>query len=56
MAWCAARSAAELREDVAGALAGPLDPSRREEVCRFGDAVHAAARGGLRWMFGATSR
>ncbi len=53
--WCAARSPAELREDVGGALAGPLDPARREEVSRFGDAVHRAARGGKRWMFGSTS-
>jgi len=48
---CAARTADELREDVAGALEGPLDPARHAEVCRFGDAVHAAARGGRRWMF-----
>jgi aryl-alcohol dehydrogenase-like predicted oxidoreductase len=52
MAWCAARSLPELRADVVGVLEGPLDPKRREEVCRFGDAVHGAARGGLRWMFG----
>jgi aryl-alcohol dehydrogenase-like predicted oxidoreductase len=50
-ALCAARTPAELREDVAAALAGPLDPARLEEVRRFGDAVHAAARGGRRWMF-----
>ena len=55
MAWCAARTPAELREDVAGALAGPLDPARREEIVRFGDAVHAAARLGRRWMFGSTA-
>ena len=56
MAWCAARSMEELRQDVDGALAGPLDPARREEACRFGDAVHETARGGLRWMFGASAR
>jgi predicted aldo/keto reductase-like oxidoreductase len=48
---CAARTPGEIREDVAGLLDGPLDPARREEACRFGDAVHAAARGGRRWMF-----
>jgi predicted aldo/keto reductase-like oxidoreductase len=52
MVWCAARTPEELRADVAGALAGPLEAARREEVCRFGDAVHRAAQGGLRWMFG----
>ncbi len=54
-AWCAPGTSAELDQDVAGVLAGPLPAARREEVCRFGDAVHAAARGGFRWMFGATS-
>ena len=49
--FCAARSRAELREDVAAVLQGPLEPARREACCRFGDAVHAAARGGYRWMF-----
>lgn len=49
---CAARTADEIREDVAGVLEGPLDPARHAEACRFGDAVHAAARGGRRWMFG----
>ncbi|MBM3268442.1 MAG: aldo/keto reductase [Candidatus Sericytochromatia bacterium] len=53
--WCAPASLAELAEDVAGVQAGPLPAGRREEVCRFGDAVHAAARGGFRWMFGATA-
>lgn len=48
---CAARSAAELRQDVADVRAGPLDDERRAEVRRFGDAVHAAASGGRRWMF-----
>jgi aryl-alcohol dehydrogenase-like predicted oxidoreductase len=55
MAWCAARTPGELREDVEGALAGPLDPARLQEVRRFGDAVHASAQGGLRWMFGSGS-
>lgn len=52
MAWCAPRSWDELREDVDGVRAGPLPPRRLEDVRRFGDAVHAAARGGRRWMFG----
>jgi aryl-alcohol dehydrogenase-like predicted oxidoreductase len=56
MVWCAARTLAELREDVEGALAAPLAPERREEICRFGDAVHEAARRGRRWMFGSNSR
>ncbi len=51
LALCAARSAEELRQDVGGVNAGPLDPARDVEVRRFGDAVHAAARGGYRWMF-----
>jgi len=51
MALCAATSIEELRADVVGVLQGPLAPSRTEEVRRFGDAVHAAARGGARWMF-----
>jgi aryl-alcohol dehydrogenase-like predicted oxidoreductase len=48
---CAARTPGELAEDVGAALGGPLDHARLEEVRRFGDAVHAAARGGRRWMF-----
>ena len=48
---CAARTPGEIREDVAGVLEGPLDPARHAEACRFGDGVHAAARGGLRWMY-----
>jgi len=48
---CAARSPEELREDVEAVLAGPLDPGRLEACRRFGDEVHAAARGGWRWMF-----
>jgi aryl-alcohol dehydrogenase-like predicted oxidoreductase len=48
---CAARTAAELRQDVAEVFEGPLDAARLDEVRRFGDAVHAAARGGRRWMF-----
>jgi hypothetical protein len=55
MVWCAARTPAELREDVAGALADPLSPQRRREICRFGDAVHHSARRGRRWMFGPSS-
>jgi aryl-alcohol dehydrogenase-like predicted oxidoreductase len=55
MAWCAARTAEELRQDVEAALAPPLDAARRAEICRYGDAVHATARGGFRWMFGPTS-
>ncbi len=52
MCWCAARSLSEVTEDVAGVCAGPLDPEREAEVRRFGDAVHQAAKGGRRWMFG----
>ena len=48
---CAARSAGEIRDDAAGAAAGTLSEERLGEVRRFGDAVHEAARGGLRWMF-----
>lgn len=51
MVLCAARTPGEIREDVAGVLDGPLDPARHAEACRFGDAVHAAVRGGFRWMF-----
>lgn len=53
--WCAARSFAELTEDIAGVEAGPLPEERYQEVCHFGDAVHAAASGGRRWMFGRES-
>jgi aryl-alcohol dehydrogenase-like predicted oxidoreductase len=52
LVWCAARSGAELEEDVSGVSSGPLAPQRLVEVLRFGDAVHEAARGGRRWMFG----
>jgi len=48
---CAARSRSEVDENVAGVLQGPLDEKRLEEVRRFGDLVHAHARGGKRWMF-----
>jgi aryl-alcohol dehydrogenase-like predicted oxidoreductase len=51
VALCAARSGEELDEDVLGVLEGPLDPARLDEVRRFGDAVHANARGGYLWMF-----
>jgi aryl-alcohol dehydrogenase-like predicted oxidoreductase len=51
VAWCAARNPAELREDVDAAVGPPLTPERRAEICRFGDAVHAVARGGERVMF-----
>ena len=51
VALCAARSAEELRADVAAVREGPLDAARTQEVKRFGDAVHAAAHGGRRWMF-----
>lgn len=54
--WCAARSFEELTEDVAGVAAGPLPHQRYQEVCRFGDAVHAVATGGRRWMFGRDSQ
>lgn len=52
MAWCAAASWNELREDAAGAP-DPLSPDRQADVRGFGDAVHDSARGGRRWMFGA---
>jgi len=48
---CAARSPDELRQDVAAVREGPLDTGRLDGVRRFGDAVHAAAGGGRRWMF-----
>jgi aryl-alcohol dehydrogenase-like predicted oxidoreductase len=51
MAWCAPRTLAELDQDVAAVRAGPLSPGRLVEVRGFGDAVHAAARGGRKWMF-----
>ena len=52
MVWCAAQSAEQVGQDVESVLAGPLPPARLDEVRCFGDAVHAAARGGRRWMFG----
>jgi aryl-alcohol dehydrogenase-like predicted oxidoreductase len=51
MAWCAPRTPEELDQDVAAVRDGPLSPGRLQEVRRFGDAVHAAARGGRKWMF-----
>jgi aryl-alcohol dehydrogenase-like predicted oxidoreductase len=51
LALCAARSSEELRADAAAVREGPLDAVRMDEVRRFGDAVHAAAHGGRRWMF-----
>lgn len=48
---CAARTREELAENVRGVRDGPLPPDRMEQVRAFGDAVHAAARGGQRWMF-----
>ncbi len=51
LAWCAARTPAELREDVEAASGPPLTPERRADICRFGDAVHSVARGGQRVMF-----
>jgi aryl-alcohol dehydrogenase-like predicted oxidoreductase len=48
---CAARGRAELSEDIAAVLQGPLEPDRLEACRQFGDAVHAAAPGGYRWMF-----
>ncbi len=49
---CAARSAAELREDIEGIRAGPLTPERYAEILEFGDAVHRKPRhGGSRFMF-----
>jgi aryl-alcohol dehydrogenase-like predicted oxidoreductase len=43
VALCGAGSFAELAEDVAGVLDGPLPEQRLEEVRRFGDAVRATA-------------
>jgi aryl-alcohol dehydrogenase-like predicted oxidoreductase len=51
VALCAAATLAELGEDVAGVSEGPLSPERMSQVRAFGDAVHAQARGGARWMF-----
>ena len=48
---CAARSRAEIDENVAGVREGPLSDERMAEVREFGDQVHAHARGGQRWMF-----
>ena len=48
---CAARSPGEVHDDAAGVAEGPLSDERLAEIRRFGDAVHAAARGGLKWMF-----
>jgi len=41
---CGARSTEELRQDIEEVGRGALDPLRREEVLRFGDAVHARPR------------
>jgi predicted aldo/keto reductase-like oxidoreductase len=54
--WCGAQNLAELREDIRGVLEGPIPPERADEIRRFGDAVHAAARRGRRWMFGSGSK
>jgi aryl-alcohol dehydrogenase-like predicted oxidoreductase len=51
VALCAGANIEELRDNVAGVLKGPLDQQRMDEVRRFGDAVHATARYGARWMF-----
>lgn len=51
VALCAGANIEELRENVAGVLKGPLDQQRMDEAKRFGDAVHATARYGGRWMF-----
>jgi len=47
---CGAGSSAELRENIAGVLEGPLPEARLEEVRRFGDAVRSTATG--RFGFG----
>ena len=54
--WCAPRTAAELAEDVTAVQSGPLDPKRIEEIRRYGDAVHAHAKHGKKWMFREASR
>jgi aryl-alcohol dehydrogenase-like predicted oxidoreductase len=51
VALCAAADIGQIREDVEGVVAGPLHEERLAEVKRFGEAVHAASRGGSRWMF-----
>lgn len=48
---CAATSFDQVREDVEGVLAGPLDPERLAWVKQLGDAVHGAVRGGRYWAF-----
>ena len=48
---CAARTREEIADDVRGVRPGPLAPDRMDHVRAFGDAVHAAAKGGQRWMF-----
>ncbi len=52
VALCGARTFDELATDVAGVLAGPLDPARIEEVRRFGDAVRATPTGAVGFMGG----
>ena len=54
MAWCAATTAEELRADVEGVLAGPLEPDRLEEVAGSASGARVA-HGGRRWMFGSSS-
>jgi aryl-alcohol dehydrogenase-like predicted oxidoreductase len=45
VALCGARTFAELHDDAAGVLAGPLDGERLDQVRAFGDAVRASATG-----------
>jgi aryl-alcohol dehydrogenase-like predicted oxidoreductase len=42
---CGAANYEEVKHDVEAVLQGPLDPTRFDEVKRFGDAVRASARG-----------
>jgi predicted aldo/keto reductase-like oxidoreductase len=39
LVWCAAGTPEELRQDVLGALAGPLPEADRRRACAFGDAL-----------------
>ncbi len=48
---CAARTRAEIAEDVEAVAAGSLDEARHRWCRDFGDTVHQAAQGGWRWMF-----
>jgi aryl-alcohol dehydrogenase-like predicted oxidoreductase len=44
-------TAEQMRLDLLEVKEGPLTDERHREIMRFGDAVHASAKGGRRWMF-----